>query len=124
MLVLSRTTGQRTIIAGCIRVVVLRVQGSRVKLGFEGPAHVPIHREEVLERIAQEAAVSESAGHREDDGQHLGKTAPSSSECSPLSSSRVFQSLTRSDRAGIACHFSDRLSPSRTPIAPQEETES
>jgi len=64
MLVLSRKTGEGVIIAGNVRVVVLGVQGDRVKLGFEGPAHVPIHREEVLERIVQEEAVSESTGHK------------------------------------------------------------
>jgi carbon storage regulator len=68
MLVFSRKTGERAVIGGNIRVVVLSVQGDRVKLGFEGPAHVPIHREEVLERIVREATVSESARHREGDG--------------------------------------------------------
>ena len=56
MLVLSRKKGQRTIIAESIRLVVLSVQGDRVKLGFEGPPDVPILREEVFERIACEAA--------------------------------------------------------------------
>ena len=71
MLVLSRKTGQRAVIAGSIHVVVLGVRGDRVRLGFEAPADVPIHREEVLERIMQETAVSESAGRREDDGQRV-----------------------------------------------------
>lgn len=53
MLVLSRKTGERTVIAGNIRVVVLEVHGDRVKLGFEGPESVPIHREEVLQRILE-----------------------------------------------------------------------
>lgn len=65
MLVLSRKTGERTIIAGNVRVVVLSVQGDRVKLGFDGPPEVPIHREEVLERMAREEAASGSAGQAE-----------------------------------------------------------
>ncbi|MGO8748208.1 MAG: carbon storage regulator [Thermoguttaceae bacterium] len=30
--------------------------GRRVKLGFSGPAEVPIHREEIQVRIAEETA--------------------------------------------------------------------
>lgn len=54
MLVLSRKTGQRAVIGGNVCVKVLSVQGDRVKLGFEGPADVPIHREEVLQRMVRE----------------------------------------------------------------------
>lgn len=71
MLVLSRKTGQRAVIAGNIQVVVLGVQGDRVKLGFEGPGDVPIHRAEVLQRITQ-AAVSVPVGHATE----CGLTAP------------------------------------------------
>ena len=65
MLVLSRKTGQRVIIAGGIRVVVLSVHGDRVKLGFEGPSNVPIHREEVYQRIARETHPLALAGESE-----------------------------------------------------------
>ncbi len=71
MLVLSRKTGEWTVIAGNIRVVVLTVQKNRVKLGFEGPAEVPIHREEVLERIVDETRGSAPAGKHA--GQHVHK---------------------------------------------------
>jgi len=47
MLVLSRKQGQRVLIGQEIEVTVLEVRGSRVKLGFRGPAEVPIHREEL-----------------------------------------------------------------------------
>ena len=66
MLVLSRKKGERIVIDGRIRVVVLAVQGDRVKLGFEGPANVPIHREEVFERIMREAAIAQLEGPRHD----------------------------------------------------------
>ena len=84
MLVLSRKTGQRTIIAGTIRVVVLSVQGDRVKLGFEGPANVPIHREEVFERIVQETALSETTGHCEDGGRHVRDRSNGDSDVDPF----------------------------------------
>ncbi len=47
MLVLSRKRGERTVIGSEITVTVLEVHGDRVKLGFTGPADVPIHREEI-----------------------------------------------------------------------------
>ena len=55
MLVLSRKQGERIVIGKEIRLTVLEVRGDRVKLGFEGPMHVPIHRLEVSERIARAA---------------------------------------------------------------------
>ncbi len=51
MLVLSRKRGQRTVIGNEITVTVLEVQGDRVKLGFTGPADVPIHREEICRAV-------------------------------------------------------------------------
>ena len=51
MLVLSRKNGERVVIGHEIEVVVLEIRGSRVKLGFKGPQEVPIHREELHEKI-------------------------------------------------------------------------
>jgi carbon storage regulator len=59
MLVLSRKLGQRIVIDDRITVVVLEVSGDRIKLGFEAPAEVPIHRSEVHERIAALPAVAQ-----------------------------------------------------------------
>ena len=56
MLVLSRTRGERVVIGQTITVTVLEVRGDKVKLGFEGPAEVPIHRQEVYERLRLEQA--------------------------------------------------------------------
>ena len=51
MLVLSRKKGERIVIGGEIEVVVLDIQGDRVKLGFNGPLEVPIHRRELHEKL-------------------------------------------------------------------------
>jgi len=56
MLVLSRKKGERVVIGHDIYVKVIEVRGDRVKLGFEGPNEVPIHREELAFRISAEAA--------------------------------------------------------------------
>ena len=53
MLVLSRKKGQRVVIGKDIHVTVLEVRGERVKLGFECPAEVPVHRQEISERISR-----------------------------------------------------------------------
>ena len=51
MLVLSRKNGEQVVIGRDIVVTVLSIQGGRVKLGFSGPAEIPIHREEVRQQI-------------------------------------------------------------------------
>lgn len=54
MLVLNRKQGERVVIGGNVFVTVLDVRGDRVKLGFEGPGEVAIHREELAFRLAAE----------------------------------------------------------------------
>ena len=51
MLVLSRKRGEAITIGGGVTITVLAVQGERVKLGIVAPAEVPVHRQEVYERI-------------------------------------------------------------------------
>jgi len=53
MLVLTRKKGEQIVIGGGIRVTVLEIHGSRVKLGFDGPVQVPIHRQEVFDQIGE-----------------------------------------------------------------------
>ena len=52
MLVLSRKAGERTSIGPEIEVTVLGIHKGKVKLGFSGPPEIPIHREEVKQRMA------------------------------------------------------------------------
>jgi carbon storage regulator len=51
MLVLSRRQGETIVIGDGITVTVLAVDGGRVKLGIVAPAEVPVHREEVYQKI-------------------------------------------------------------------------
>ena len=51
MLVLSRKRKETIVIGSGITVTVLAVDGDRVKLGIVAPAEVPVHREEVYQRI-------------------------------------------------------------------------
>lgn len=60
MLVLSRKSGESIVIGGGVKLTVVEVRGDRVRLGFEGPREIAIHRQEVWVQIAQEAAASTS----------------------------------------------------------------
>lgn len=62
MLVLSRARGEQVVIGQSLIVTVLEVRGDRVKLGFEGPPEISIHRQEVHQRIAAESVYSAALG--------------------------------------------------------------
>ena len=48
MLVLSRKTNQQIVIHDNVQLIVVAVNGDRVKLGFIAPSNVPIYREEMV----------------------------------------------------------------------------
>lgn len=50
MLILSRFAGE-SIYVGDAKIVVLSCERGKVKLGIDAPLEVPVHREEVRERI-------------------------------------------------------------------------
>jgi len=54
MLVLSRKVNQAIIINDNITIVVVEFRGDKVRLGFEAPKDVSIHRREVYEAIKRE----------------------------------------------------------------------
>jgi carbon storage regulator len=64
MLVLSRKLGEQIVIGEHIRVTVLELNGGRVKLGFAGPAEVPIHRKELSRKLGDREQVT---GNREEE---------------------------------------------------------
>ena len=53
MLVLSRKRGEEIVIGNGITVTVLEVQGNRVRLGFNAPVEVPIHRKEIHAKLGE-----------------------------------------------------------------------
>jgi carbon storage regulator len=54
MLILTRKIGNIVVIAEDIYCTVLSVKGNQVRLGFEAPSFISIHREEIHKRIQQE----------------------------------------------------------------------
>ncbi|WP_438282270.1 carbon storage regulator CsrA [Pseudomonas alabamensis] len=55
MLILTRKVGETIVINDNIRVTVLAIKGSQIRLGVEAPADVPVHRQEIQERIKAQA---------------------------------------------------------------------
>ena len=59
MLVLTRGTGEAICINGEeIKVTILGVFGQQVRIGVEAPKDVPVHREEVHQKIKAERSES------------------------------------------------------------------
>ena len=59
MLVLSRRVGEEIVIDDTTRVVVLGVQGGRIRLGVSAPPHISIQRSEVRDRIASQKTIGD-----------------------------------------------------------------
>ena len=60
MLVLTRKSREVIQIQDNIKVTVLEVQGQQVRLGFEAPPDISIHRQEIYQKIQEEKALSPS----------------------------------------------------------------
>ncbi|MGF1526030.1 MAG: carbon storage regulator CsrA [Candidatus Competibacterales bacterium] len=54
MLILTRRVGETLMIGDEVTVTVLGVKGNQVRIGVNAPKDVPVHREEIYERIKRE----------------------------------------------------------------------
>jgi carbon storage regulator len=59
MLVLSRERDE-AVMVGDIKVTVVSIRGDKVRLGFEAPKKVPIHRYEVWADMKRQRGVADS----------------------------------------------------------------
>ena len=53
-MILTRRTGETVMVGDDITITVLGVKGNQVRVGINAPRDVPVHREEIYERIKQE----------------------------------------------------------------------
>ena len=54
MLILTRRIGENLRIGTDVMVTILDVKGRQVRVGIDAPRSLPVHREEVYERIQKE----------------------------------------------------------------------
>ncbi len=55
MLILSRREGETIRIGNDVSITVISVKGSQVRIGIAAPAEIAVHREEIYNRIKNEA---------------------------------------------------------------------
>ena len=58
MLILTRLAGESVMIGDDITITVLEIKEKQIRLGIKAPREVPVHREEIYERIKQQKASS------------------------------------------------------------------
>jgi carbon storage regulator len=69
MLVLSRKNNESIVINDEIVVTVIEVRGDKVRLGIEAPKEVPVHRQEVYNKIKE----AERRGTEQDENSGSGE---------------------------------------------------
>lgn len=51
MLILTRKIGEAVMIGNDVKITVLHVKGSQIRLGIDAPSSVSVHREEIFSKI-------------------------------------------------------------------------
>ena len=59
MLILTRRVGEELRINDNVHVAVLGVRGNQVRIGINAPKEIPVHREEIYQRIHNEEIILE-----------------------------------------------------------------
>lgn len=54
MLILTRRIGETLNIGDDIKVTILSINGRQVRIGIDAPKEIPIHREEIYQRVQTE----------------------------------------------------------------------
>ena len=65
MLILTRRINETLNIGDDVQVTVLGIKGNQVRIGIDAPKDVPVHREEIYQRIKREERIN--AGEAEEE---------------------------------------------------------
>lgn len=63
MLILTRRVGETVMIGDEVTITVVGIRGSQVRLGISAPKELPVHREEIYERIKSEQVTLDRRGN-------------------------------------------------------------
>jgi carbon storage regulator len=62
MLIITRRISESIIIGDDIKINILGIRGSQVRIGIEAPVEISVHREEIYDRIQAEKNSSMKTG--------------------------------------------------------------
>ena len=65
MLVLSRKKNESIVINDNIVITVVEIRGDKVRLGFDAPKDIPIHRQEVYDAIKRSEMSGDACEERQ-----------------------------------------------------------
>ena len=58
MLILTRRVNEKLMVGDNVTVSVLSINGNQVRIGITAPRHVPVHREELYQKIKEQLSRS------------------------------------------------------------------
>jgi carbon storage regulator len=57
MLILTRRVNEKLMVGDDVTVTVLSISGNQVRIGVTAPRHVPVHREEVYDKVKRQESL-------------------------------------------------------------------
>ena len=57
MLILTRRVNEKLMVGDDVTVTVLSISGNQVRIGVAAPRHVPVHREEIYDKVKRQKSL-------------------------------------------------------------------
>lgn len=54
MLILTRRIGETVVVGDDVLITILGIKGNQIRLGFDAPDHISIHRQEIYLKVQEE----------------------------------------------------------------------
>ncbi|AGH55383.1 carbon storage regulator CsrA [Legionella pneumophila] len=62
MLILTRRIGETVVIGDDVFITILGIKGNQIRLGFDAPDHVSIHRQEIYLKVQEQKKMRLDSG--------------------------------------------------------------